>query len=98
MVEWYFVAERAASWCIGPLDPVVAQGLHVSQFGVIPKGREMGKWRLITDLSFPIKGRVNDGISPALCSLQYTLVERVTRAAQALESGALLAKVDIKSV
>ena len=33
---------------LGGLPPV-----HISRFGVIPKGHNTGKWRLITDLSFP---------------------------------------------
>ncbi len=36
-------------------------------------------------------------IDPALCSLQYTLVDRVARAARLLGPGAFLAKVDVKS-
>jgi len=65
--------------------------------GVVPKGHTPGRWRLITDLSFPEGASVNDGIDPYLCSLQYTSVDRVARADQSLGKGALLAKLDIKS-
>ena len=46
---------------------------------------------------FPEGASINDGIDPQLCSLQYTSVERVARAAQSLGKGTLLAKLDIKS-
>ena len=72
-------------------------GLQISRMGVIPKGHIPGKWRLITDLSFPPGNSVNDGIDVTWCSLQYTSVEKVARAAQSLGKGALMAKVDIQS-
>ena len=67
-----------------------------SPAGVIPKGRTPGKWRLITALSFPKDGRVNNAIMSNLYSLTYTLVDRVARAAHRLGFGALLVKADIK--
>ena len=42
--------------------------LQVNPFGVIPEGHNSGKWRLITDLSYPPGQSINDGIDPALCS------------------------------
>lgn len=72
-------------------------GLHLNRMGVVPKGHTPGKWRLITDLSFPAGGSVNDGIDPANCSLQYTSVEKIAVAAQSLGAGALLAKLDVRS-
>ena len=72
-------------------------GLQRNHMGVIPKGHTPGRWRLITDLSFPIGGSVKEGIQPHLCSLHYTSVESVAAAAQQLGKGALLAKLDIKS-
>ena len=45
------------------------QGLHLNRFGVIAKGHNTGKWRLIADLSFPPGGSVNDSVDPELCSL-----------------------------
>ena len=80
----------------GPL-PKPQPGLHINRFGVIPKGHTPGKWRLITDLSFPPQRSVNDGIDPALCSLSYVSLDTVAAAAAALGPGALMAKVDIES-
>ena len=71
--------------------------LHINKFGVIPKGQNTGKWRLITDLSFPHGQSVNDGIDPSLCSLSYTTVDDIAAAVARLGTGALLAKVDIES-
>ena len=64
---------------------------------VVPKGHVPGRWRLITDLSYPEGASVNDGIRPNLCSLRYTSVEIVAAAAQRLGVGTLLVKADIKS-
>ena len=57
----YISKELAAGRIIGPL-PACAEGVHVSRFGVIPKPHQPGKWRLITDLSFPHGCTGNDGI------------------------------------
>ena len=82
---------------IGPLAGGLRDGCHMNRMGVIRKGHTPGKWRLITDLSFPEHRSVNDGIDSRLCSLQYTSVEKVATAAIGLGRGALLAKLDVKS-
>ena len=43
----------------------------MSPFRVIPKS-EVGKWRLILDLSLPEGFSINDEIKRELCSLSYT--------------------------
>ena len=70
---------------------------QINRFRVIPKGHNMGKWRPITNLSFPRSHSINDGIDPALSSLSYILVDDIATAAVQLGPGALLAKVDIES-
>ena len=70
--------------------------LHISRFDVIPKSTP-GKWRLITDLSHPEGGSVNNGIHPSMCTLHYTSVDRVARSMQKYGKGALMAKIDVKS-
>ena len=97
VVEAYLGEEREAGRILNPFYPGEIPDLQVNHFGVIPKGRTRGKWRLITDLSFPENRSVNGGISSADCSLEYTSVEKVARAAHNLGPGALLAKVDIKA-
>ena len=74
------------------------KSIHISRFGVIPKGHNTGKWRLITDLSYPPGYSVNDGIDPNICSLRYTTVEDVASACAVLGPNATIAKIDIESV
>ena len=82
---------------LGPFSPSFSTPeLQINRFGVIPKG-QTGKWRLITDLSFPPDQSVNDGICRDLCSLSYTTVDHVAEVAVDLGPGALMAKVDIES-
>ena len=69
---------------------------HVNPFRVIPKS-SLGKWRLITNLSAPLYGSVNDGISKELSSLSYIRVDLVAEQVVWLGRGALLAKLDIQS-
>ncbi len=71
--------------------------VYINRFGVIPKGHNTGKWRLITDLSFPRGRSVNDGIDGALSSLSYISVDDIAAQAAQLGTGTLLAKVDIES-
>ena len=97
VVESYLRSERAEGRMIGLVDSKSVPGLHTNRFGVIPKDHATNRWRLITDLSFPEGTSINDGIRPELCSLTYTSVDRVARAAEQLGPGALLAKVDTKS-
>ena len=70
--------------------------VHVSRFGVIPKGNSR-KWRLILDLSSPEGQSVNDGINLEWCSLSYVSVDDAVSVIRHLGQNTLLAKVDIKS-
>ena len=82
---------------IDPLPTLWRPLLHVNRFGLIPKGHNNGKFRLITDLSFPHGASVNDGISSDLVSLSYISVDDVAEIVQELGRGALLAKMDIEA-
>ena len=81
---------------VGPFSPRAIPHVHISRFGVIPKGHT-GKWRLIVDLSHPKDHSVNDGISKPLCSLKYVTIDDAIKEIIWLGPGALLAKIDIKS-
>ncbi len=71
-----------------PLSP-----LQVNRFGVIPKGHNTGKWRLIMDLSYPPEQSVNDSIDPQL----YMLPGLHDSGREILEVGrSPLAKIDIE--
>ena len=72
---------------LGTSLPGSIPGLHLNRIGVVPKGHTPGRWRLITDLSHPEGGSVNES---EWCSLRYTTVEEVATAAQRLGTGALL--------
>jgi len=64
---------------------------------VIPKDHNTGKWRLITDLSFPEGQSVSYGIDPCLCSLKYTSVDTVADLINKLSKGTLMAMVDVEA-
>ena len=100
VVSEYLAKELKLGRMLGPFQPGSVSSLPVYQinrFGVIPKGHNTGKWRLITDLSFPPGSSVNDGIEPDLCSLSYTSVEQVAEVAASHGRGALLAKMDVEA-
>ena len=97
VISEYLSKELARGRMLGPFSPSFSTPeLQINRFGVIPKG-QTGKWRLITDLSFPSDQSVNDGICRDLCSLSYTTVDHVAEVAVDLGPGALMAKVDIES-
>ena len=94
----YLRKELSLGRMLGPFpDSSTLPPLQVNRFGVIPKGHNTGKWRLITDLSFLPGRSVIDGIDPSLCSLSYISVDQVANVAAGFGGGALLAKVDIES-
>ena len=90
VVDEYLAKELEEGRIIGPVSPAQI-ATHVNRLGVIPKGGNPGAWRLITDLSFPSGHSVNDGVDPGLCSLSYTSVEKVARAAMLLGKESQLA-------
>lgn len=98
VISEYLHKERALGRMLGPFSTThPLPPLHINRFGVIPKGHNTGKWRLITDLSFPDGSSVNDGIDAALCSLSYTTIDDVASIATVKGTGALLAKINIES-
>jgi len=97
VVEKYINEEVLLGNIQGPFPPGLLSGIHINRFGCIPKKHQPGKWRLITDLSYPSGSSVNDAIDPHLCSLSYISVDQVAHRAMELGMGSLLAKTDIKS-
>ena len=96
VVSDYLHSEVVMGRVVGPFSPRAIPHVHISRFGVIPKGH-MGKWRLIVDLSHPKDHSINDGISKPLCSLKYVTIDDAIKEIIQLGQGALLAKIDIKS-
>ena len=100
VVTEYLQKELSMGRMLGPFDEATCSALpqlQVNRFGVIPKGHNTGKWRLITDLSFPHGLSVNDGIDPEFCTLHYATVDDIAGIIARLPQGALLAKFDIES-
>ena len=100
VISTYLTKECSLGWLLGSFpreDLDILPGLQINRFRVIPKGHNTGKWCLLTDLSYPPGASLNDGISPELCSLVYTSVERVAKVVAEYSWGKLLAKIDIKS-
>ena len=98
VVQAYLDKEVVLGWIVGPINPSSAPySTQVSPIGVIPKSNQLGKWRLIVDLS-SLEGRsVNGGIEPELCSLHYLRLDEVVQQISKAGQGALLAKMDIDS-
>ena len=96
IVTDYLNIEISLGRVAGPFPPKAVPQVHISHFGVIPKG-QTGRWRLIVDLSHPRGYSVNDGIPKSLCSLKYVTIDEAIKGIIQLGRGTLLAKIDIKS-
>ena len=69
-ISEYLKKELELGRMLGPfVDHSGFKSIHISRFGIIPKGHNTGKWRLITDLSYPPGYSVNDGIDPNISVL-----------------------------
>lgn len=97
VIEEYLAKQVAEGNILGPFSKEGAPMVHINRFGTIPKKHQPGKWRLITDLSFPEGASVNEAIDPKLCTLSYITVDEVAKAALSLGQGALIDKIEIKS-
>ena len=77
VIDEYLAHEVSQSRVVGPFDSPPLPNLQVSSFGVITKRGQMGKWRLIVELSSPMGSSVNDGINPEEFTLHYITVDQV---------------------
>ncbi len=94
IIDKYLEEEIKAGTVAGPFSSPPYASMHVNRFGIIPKSVP-GKYRLITDLSFPSGKSVNDLIPDIEASVFYAgLPEAVSKIVR-LGKGALLAKFDI---
>ena len=94
VVDSYIRAEQAEGRVMFVDNPAEARklGVHCNPFGVIPKKRKPGKYRLTLNLSAPEGCSVNDGIDKELAGLSYVSVEEVVEVVAKLGRGALMAK------
>ena len=97
VVEDYLHSEVTTSRVAGPFYQAIVSGIQTSRFGVIPKGHQQDKWRLIVDLSHPVHHSVNDGIPSSLSSIQYITVDDAAQKIISLGPGTQMAKIDIRS-
>ncbi len=84
VISDYISSELAKSQMLGPFPPAWKRYLHIIRFGLIPKGLNSSKFRLIMDLSFPRGASINDCIDPTLTLLSYIVVDRVVEIVQHL--------------
>ena len=94
LVDHHISEERAAGRLLGLLPAQLASGCQISPIGLIPKPHQLGKWRLIVDLSSPQGGSVNDAISVDHCHMHYASVLQAAASVRQLGPGTLLAKMD----
>ena len=97
IIDDYLLEESTTGRILGPFSPHTILNIHINRLASYQKKSQVGKWRLITDLSFPEGHSINDAISAELCTLQYISVDQVALAAMQMGQGALLAKTDIKA-
>ena len=96
VVDKYLKDELECSRLVVQLP--LAEVIHMSKLGVVPKKHQPGIWRLIVHLLSPKGASTNDFVSPAFCSLSYASVEDAAAYVYEAGRGTPLAKLDIKSV
>ena len=79
----------------GPFQDRPFPSLRCSGLGVVPK--KGNKWRMILHLSAPFGSSINDFISKESFSLRYSSVDDAVRFLITLDTGARMAKADLKS-
>ena len=90
------MAEVRGGRLYGPPPSHLLSLVHTSPIGLVPKGHQTNRWRMIVDLSFPAGNSINDGIPEGLSSVQYASVDDAVNIIQQLGRDTLLAKLDIK--
>ena len=81
----------------GPYQSPLLVNLHVSRLGIIPKNCQLGKWRLILDLSSPLGGSINDRIPKEAFSVQYLKIDSIIDGIMSYGNSVLMAKFDVES-
>ena len=89
IIDNYLKEEISLRSIAGPFKSPPFPNLHINRFGVIPKST-LGKWRLITDLSYPFVATVNDGVPSDLCHVTCKGIQSATDKAMRHGKGALM--------
>lgn len=79
----------------GPFQALPMSPFIVSPIGLVPK-KELNKYRIIHDLSFPPGESVNDSIPAAYKPVSYEGIRRIVELVAQLGKGTLVAKADIQ--
>ena len=95
VIHEYLKEEILHGSIAGPFQCPPIKNLHINRFGVIPKSTP-GKWRLITDLSFPPDESVNSLIPDSAAEVRYMGIQEAVDKLMLVSPGALMAKFDIK--
>ena len=69
VIQEYITKQVELGNILGPFAIETAPKVHINRFGAIPKKHQPGKWRVITDLSYPRGQSINDAIDPTLWSV-----------------------------
>jgi len=96
-IDEYLAHEVSWGRVAGPFEFSPLSNLQVSSFSVMPKRGQVGKWRLIVDLSSPTGSSVNDRIDPEEFTLHYITVDQVIQLVSQFGQGALMAKFDVEA-
>ena len=94
IIDSYIKEELDAGTMAGPFSVPPFGDTHINRFGVIPKSTP-GKFRLITDLSFPQGASVNDLVPDSEAEVSYAGIPEAIFMIMKLGRGCQLAKFDI---
>ena len=96
IVNDHISAKIAVGCLVGPMPSMLILHVHPSPIGLVPKSHQVGKWRLIVDLSAPHGHRINDGIASSICSLAYLSVDYTVKFILKIGPRTELMKLDLK--
>ena len=94
LINDYLKPEVELNCIAGPFKFHFCQNSILIVFLVIPKSTP-GKWRWITDLSYPSRARVNFGVPEDGCHFQYPGIQETIDKIMLYGNGTLLAKFDL---
>ena len=77
IVTDYINTEVSVGRLVGPIPESTAREVQVNPVGLIPKPHQVGKWRLLVDLLYPLGKSINSGLSEELASITYSRVDDV---------------------
>ncbi len=95
IIDAYLKEEMQFGAIAGPFQSSPIEGLIINRFGVIPKTTP-GKWRLITDLSYPHGESVNDLIADEEAAVCYEGIPNAISNIMRLGKAAFMAKFDLR--